>query len=570
MKVRKFDDALFAQSYLSIVQILTKLADPTFLFAELGRGSGKTTHILAPRIDRVQDSMPGACLVLAASTYKSIIDNILPGLMEYFFEHYERGFYYEIGKEPPRHFAPCYTFIDNWKHTISFVNGCVIQFVSCDRPESMLGKNAAHLFVDELLRIPETKFVERIIPALRSDRSKFGHSPYFMGITGISSTPNFETDEDWWTKYEQNMDVELMQCIQEISYQIDVRKANLIKCQASLDIDGAKKAELFINRWTERVNELKRGQTYYLRASSFSNIKILGIDYIENQIKSIKDEDALNTSIFAIRKNRVKELFFGKFSKEHIFSDSYRYDRIDNISADLVGSFKAEDLKHYDSKAPLYVGYDPGPFTSAVFAQKNMAQKTFKVIKDFCVIHPDQQPELADQITQFFGTARKNRTIFLHYDRAANQHDPKWRDYYPLVGDKSDTDAILLKKELEKRGWQVRLMSLGAPTIYYAQHYRLLSILFGNKEANRWNITIDGNECEATVSSIYHSPIKRHEGKILLDKSSEKELEYKDQRLYSTQVATALMYLLWGEFKNQLPESDHVGSFGFAGATFKN
>lgn len=75
-----------------------KLADPTFLFAEVGRGSGKTTHMMASRVDRVQNDMPGAVLVLGASTFKSIFDNILPGLMEYFMENYERGIYFEGGK----------------------------------------------------------------------------------------------------------------------------------------------------------------------------------------------------------------------------------------------------------------------------------------------------------------------------------------------------------------------------------------------------------------------------------------------------------------------------------------
>jgi hypothetical protein len=64
------------------------------------------------------------------------------------------------------------------------------------------------------------------------------------------------------------------------------------------------------------------------------------------------------------------------------------------------------------------------------------------------------------------------------------------------------------------------------------------------------------NECDALISSINHSPLKRHEGKIILDKSSEKELEYKDQEYNSTQLATAYMYLLWGEFNKLLPESD--------------
>lgn len=563
----KIDSDIFDSNYFSVVQILAKLADPTFLFVECGRGSGKTTHILSPRLDRVQNSMPGACLVLASSTYKSILDNILPGLMEYFNDNYLRGYYYEIGTEPPSHFAKCCTFIEDWKHTISFCNGTVVQFVSTDRPESMLGKNAAHLFVDEMLRIPEDKFVERIMPALRSDRAKFGKSPYFMGITGTSSTPNFETDEDWWMKYEQNMNTEIIRCIQEMAYELDMRKVELINARSQMNEAETARLERCIARWEPRLAEVRRGQTCYLRASSLSNLKILGIDYVLNQIKNIKDPDTLNTSIFAIRKNKVKDRFFGKFGKEHIFSDSYRYDRLDTLSIDSAGSgITSADLKHCNPSLPLYFGYDPGPFTSLVVAQRNSLKKEFRVIKDFCVIHPEQHEELAERVCRFFATHR-NKTIFLHYDRAANQRDPKWRDYYPIIGDLNDTDAILLRKAFQKRGWNVRLMSLNAPTIYYGQHYRLLNILFGKNDGTRDSILIDENECESLISSIYHSPIKRSEGKILLDKTSEKILDYKDQRLYSTQIATAFMYLLWGEYKKLLPASDNPENMfnGFTG-----
>lgn len=47
---------------------------------------------------------------------------------------------------------------------------------------------------------------ERVIPTLRGDRQIHGKSHYFAGITGFSSTPNFENDHDWWLDYEQNMD----------------------------------------------------------------------------------------------------------------------------------------------------------------------------------------------------------------------------------------------------------------------------------------------------------------------------------------------------------------------------
>ena len=58
---------------------------------------------------------------------------------------------------------------------------------------------------------------------------------------------------------------------------------------------------------------------------------------------------------------------------------------------------------------------------------------------------------------------------------------------------------------------------------------------------------------------INHSPLKRHEGRVVLDKSS-KRLPHEEQALNSTQLATALMYLLWGEYHNLLPDSEQGDS----------
>lgn len=559
MQTIKYNSDIFTENYLSIAQIKMKLADTTFLWGEVGRGSGKTTHMLSPRIDRVQNDMPGACLVLASSTYKSIFDNILPGIMEYLNENYERGMYYELGKEPPAHFSKCHTFITNWKHTVSFHNGTVIQFVSCDRPESMLGKNAAHLFTDEMIRIPKDKFIERIMPALRADRSKFGHSHYFMGITGFSSTPNFETDEDWFLDYEKNMNADMIECIIEMAYYLDQRISALNVAYKNMDQKKIKRFEKFVERWKSRLSELRRGETFYMRASSFSNIKILGVDYIENQIKSIKDEDMLNTSIFSVRRNRVGVLFVGHFNKEHIFDDSYIYDNIDKIAAGDKLEISSTDLKYCDKNKPLYAGYDPGPFSSIVFGQKRIGdngKKELRLLKNFWVIHPEQQEELAHKIDSFFKNHRR-KEIFLHYDRAANQRSPRWKKYYPSAEPGiNDNDAILLKKALEKRGWMVRLMSVGQPVIYYWQHYQLLNILFSGRD-NIDNIKICRNECEELISSINHSPLKKSDGKIELDKSSEEKYDFKDQPLNSTQIFTAAMYLFWGEYHRLLPKNGY-------------
>jgi len=554
MKKSEIDD-IFQRVYLSALQIVIKLADPKILLCERGRGSGKTTRIMASRMDRVQNSMPGSLLTLGAATYRDIFDNILPGLLEYFNENYERGIYFEAGKEPPGHFKKCVTSMFNWKHSISFVNGTVIKFVSADRPESTLGINAGHSFWDELLKIKKQFMLERAMPILRADRSKFGHSPYFMGWSGFTSTPNFETDEDWFLDTEKDMDPELINCIQEIACEVDLRLHELEIARKSLDLEKIKRLERFIERWNERLVTLRKGQTCYVRASSFSNLKILGIDYIQNQIKSIKDRDMLYTSIFAIRKLKVKDMFFGKFGKQHLFDDGYDYRYIDQMPAGEEIDKNCRHLNYYDKKSPLYAGYDAGPFQSIVFAQRNRKNKEFRVLKDMWVFHPEQQDVLAKKIDDFFSGGRKE--IILHYDRAANQKDPEWKKFYPSYREHgvNDTDVIMLRNELRSLGWNVILMSKNQKTIFYQQHYRLLNILFGKNDGKRDKILIDRNECEALVSSINHSPLKRHEGRILLNKTSER-LPFEEQAYNSSQLASALMYLLWGEYQKLLPDSD--------------
>ena len=83
MKRRVINKEHFDEQYYSAVQTLALLADTQDMYLELGRGSGKTTHILGPRIDRVQNSMPGSVQVFLASTYKAIFENLVPGIMAF-------------------------------------------------------------------------------------------------------------------------------------------------------------------------------------------------------------------------------------------------------------------------------------------------------------------------------------------------------------------------------------------------------------------------------------------------------------------------------------------------------
>jgi hypothetical protein len=543
----RFDSSQFEPLHLSAIQQRFALADTQNVHAEMSRASGKSTKILGPRLVRVANDMPGSHISLVASTYRAIFDNILPVLLDYLNTYYKQGIHFEVGKIPPKHFKRPYSPVFDWKHTISLWNGAVVPFISCDRPESSLGKNNAHIIADEFLRIPEDDFTGRIVQTLRANKNLFGHSPYFRGLSTCSSSPDFETDEDWWLKLEENMDKTAINEIMYVALRVDHAKFELKMAKSELT---RQKAEKFINYWGDWLRRHRKGQTLYLKASAFSNIIALSPEYIEEQFKLNKNYELFKLTILNLRPKRVKDMFFAHFSKKHIYNDSYIYGNIDNIRAGEKLDKYSRDLKYCESTKPLVGGFDPGSFMSLIIAQHHKGE--FRAIKEFWKISPDQHAEMAQSFADFF-QYHKNKELFLHYDRAGNKllDDEGHPD---AQSDLDDTDAKILQRELQARGWKVHLMSIGQRMIWHWEHYSLLNILFGQRDRTIDKIIICANECEALISSINMSPLKKTDGKIRLDKSSEKKLPFEQQAFWSTQLATALMYMLWGEYNKILPK----------------
>jgi hypothetical protein len=201
------------------------------------------------------------------------------------------------------------------------------------------------------------------------------------------------------------------------------------------------------------------------------------------------------------------------------------------------------------------MGLDPGNFMSAVFAQERTekGQPTLRVFKNIYTITPESHFEMAEKINTFF-EHHERRTIYLHYDRAGNQRKQAY-----AKNPKGGTDATILKSELEALGWTVHLMSQDQKTIYHWQHYLLFARMMAEREKRIPVIRICQNECEELISSIYMSPLKKTtDGTYELDKSSETRLDYKDQAWYSTQIPSALMYLVFGKYEKWLPSKNNL------------
>ena len=435
-----------------------------------------------------------------------------------------------------------------------FRNGAHLQLVSSDQPESVAGRNAVHAFVEEMKHNSGEKLKTRLFPSLRGGPADVRRSAYYEGVTGVSDTARVDLGEDdWFEEYESKMNPQLIEEIATVSLEINKSLYRLFVLRQeerdSKDPVLLEKMRLeslklnsFVERWKPRLADMRRNAIFYIRASSFCNKDILGPKFFKTQLDTL-DVDEFLTAICAIRHKEVSNKFFINYDHvKHQYKDSYRYDAI--VKYDLKERFTltAEYLKHYDPHEPLFMGYDPGNFQSLIVAQKKDSDNVLDIIKEFFAYLPEDFNDLTAKVYQFFGSAAVNKTIYLYPDRAGNKRKEELEQI--------TTDSLNLKASLESYGFTVFLFNEDAPTIYHWQQFKLCQMLFGERSPLLPRIRIDENECPNLCSAIMISPLKKTDGKIELDKSSEKKQALKNQAGLTTQLPSAMIYLLYGLYSD--------------------
>lgn len=547
--------------YMNSMQVMVNLLDPNKVVVEAARASGKTSEVTVNRIVRVADSMPAELSFLAHRTYVTLLTNIWPNIQAAFSRQItvngrprcmlEYGIDYIAGESKiPEHFRKPRYPISYPKHSILFRNGHHIQLVSSDQPDSVAGRSGVHAFVEEMKHNDGEKLKTRLFPSLRGSSAEIRKSPYYQGWTGVSDTARVDLNEDdWFERYEDQNNPQLLSEIATVAVHVNkavYKRMELLTAQKNTTNPVTlekirlelKKYDRQISMWTPRLADMRRNATLYIRASSFVNKDILGPKFFKTQLDTL-DMDEFLTAICAVRHKSVVNKFFANYDKEkHQFSDGYIYDSI--MKLDLKDHFiiTARYLKYYDKSAPLYIGYDPGHFSSLVCGQPKKYGKEFRLLKEFFCFYPDEQPELARQVYEFFGRDCRNKRIVLYPDRAGN----KRREELEQI----TTDSRALKRELESYGFEVQLMNEGQATIYHWQQFKLMLLLFGDRSNALPHVFIDENECPNLCSAIPLSPRKSTNGRIELDKSSEVKIPLHRQAGLTTQIPSAFIYLMYG------------------------
>ena len=553
--------------YMNKMQLKVNCIDTNVIIAEVARGAGKTEGIITPRMIRVSDAMPGEMSYIVHKTYVALMTNIIPNIRAAFSQLtpagrplLEEGVHYVIGaKKLPSHFNKPRRPITYPKHSLVFVTGHHLKLVSSDMPESSAGDSVVHAFIEEMKLQKGQNLRSRIFPAMRGSVGKIRECPYYQGITGVTDTARIDLGEDnWYEEYEKNMDEDVIGDIVNAALHHDKALRKIFEINAAIKSETnplileklqQNKFRLShrVELWKPILSEMRKNHSYYIKASSFVNKDFLGPKFFQTQLESLSEDEFLS-SICNIRIRKVVNMFFCNFKKEkHCYSDSYKYSSI--LSFDLGDTFKltASYLKYFRQSEPLLLGYDPGAFSSLVVAQQDDRMAEFRIQKEFFVYSPWDQVHLASQFAEFYGEDYdKDIEILLYYDRAGNKRKE--------AQEQITTDARLLQRELESHGFRVRLMNERQRTIYHYEQFKLLAMLFSDKYKSLPNVLIDENECKNLVSAINLSPLKkRADGRIELDKSSEVKVPMQYQAGLSTQLPSALIYLLFGRFADKLP-----------------
>ncbi|MDR1556753.1 MAG: hypothetical protein LBS88_06945 [Tannerellaceae bacterium] len=556
----------FEDYYMNLMQIRANVVDANTQIVEVARAGGKTEGVFGPRIIKVAKEMPGELAFLVHKTYTALFTNIWPNIQAYFSRPIHGGkrtmlaygIDYIVGESKiPSHFRlPRYP-VAFPRHSILFRNGFHLQLVSSDQPESVAGRSGIHAFIEEMKHQKGEKLKTRLFPSLRGSSAEIRQCQYYQGITGVSDTARVDLGEDnWFEEYEKNVNPDLIEEIATVSLHVN---DSLIKIHKAEALTAEEKNPVILERlrietekekrtlalWQPRLADMRRNATYYIRASSFVNKDILGQKFFKTQLDSL-DPDEFLTAICAVRKKAVVNRFFANYiPKKHQFTDSYKYESI--MRMDLKEHFRMTAFyqKYYNPHEELLLGYDPGNFSSLVVAQQHKGGAELRILKEFTCYTPAQQPELAKAFFEFYGSDVKNKTIKLYYDRAGNK---KKEDFAQIT-----TDAKILKRELESYGFSVELMNEGQRTVYHWQQFKLLALLFGEMSNALPSVRVDENECPNLCSSIMLSPRKYIDGKIELDKTSERKVPLKYQAGLTTQLPSALIYLLHGLYYERMP-----------------
>lgn len=542
--------------YSTWVKQVVDLIGPKDLRLIAGRGTAKTSDIIADRAQEICYDMPRALFAFVSDTYINARDNIIPTLIEGWREYkgWIEGVHYVMDERPPSTFDIPYKPIINYKNTISIFTGNIFLLGSLDQPKGLAGNSFQHVFGDEAKYL-EKKKLDTLFPALRG-YNRYAHSPYYRGTTFTTDLPNLtKNDYDWIMDTEANMDIERCKAALQAGLILNDINLDLYRAIQKKDASEIKKFTRQRAKWMERWIKCRRDLTFFYVVSSMANVDVLQPGYLKDALENLGWEE-FKQSVLSFKSNLEDgDKFYVGLSPDHFYKDG-----IDN---DYVMSFGIKDnyqqnslqLRYIDHDAPLDIGIDFGKMISLAIGQ--LQGDTYYVLKFLYTLVPESSKEIAEKFRSFFAP-HKNKRVFMYYDRSGNQYESSGRSWAREIANHIEFDS-----NGHSTGWSVELMSREQGTIYQSEEYSFMKQLMQETNPDLPKLKIDYYQCRELKSSLESTRliVKKDTLKgqtvIYKDKSSE-DLPLLKLPLHSTNPSDAFKYLMMRKAWNKVARRDKI------------
>lgn len=538
--------------YYNKPQMIAQMINAPEEYHIWGRGTGKSSGRIAPKMVSNIFSMPRGLGVMIADTFQSALTKTLPGIIDGLRRMgYEQDRDFFFGKFAPHRWKwdRPYNCPVKPNYFMHWRNGSGMMLVSQDRVNSANGMNVDWIVGDEAKFLNQRQYEEELLPANRGHRQRFSHAIGHHSILLCTDMPT--QDKGQWVrgKKEDFYHPDNFKRYQAI-LALELKIQDLEKRMGTFTPSSQKKYRSHINSLKKDLFLLRKGDAskripalvHYSEADSFTNIHILGEEYMIQMAKTLSPA-IYRTSILNLPLDEVPHGFYPLLKDStHSYTD-YDNHFLDQFEFNFKEQIREDSRQDKDvlRDRPLGIGLDFGGSINCM-AIGQLYGDTYRLLKSMYQLHPKKLDDLIIEFKRYY-KHHQNKTVRFYYDHTATGTN--------AMLDKNYAEEVIsiLRRDDQYGSWRVDEHYIGATPSHqfrFDMWNRLLegkdeslpSFRYHEKNASSWALS-----CQLTALKSTRKGFEK-------DKSKEKRLDYPQEQ--APHLSDAGDTLIFGELQHKL------------------
>jgi len=491
-----------------------------------GRGTGKSTGLIAPRSIECIFAMPRSRGAFVGETYLQLMERTLPPVIQGWEEMgYKRGpdGDFVVCVQPPKEWPRPYIGPLKPDHTIFWKNGTVISLISQDRPGTSNGMSIDWIVGDEAKLLNKERLDNELLPTNRGNERYFRGIPEHHSVLWASDMPTSPKSK-WLLDTEKQVDKELIRMILAVC--VGMYKARMKGNAATF------------NRLKKQRDQLRAMAVFSSRASTLDNIEVLGLKYIQ-RLKRTLPELVFQTAVLNMPLTQVENGFYAMLDEDyHCYqdSDTIDYNYIDSLQLYLPGQGSISDCRKdadLDRSRPLSMSMDYQASIIPMVIGQRFGQY-FRFQNAMYVLHPLRIKDMCREFLNYY-KHYPTKELNYYYDHTSIGRGNASNDY-------SYSDEVY--DLLDKGGWQVNMKGMGHTPSPYSR-YMLWGYSLSGDDDRFLQPRFNKTNCKYLLLSMQQTEVKQFGDEFRKNKAGERKLTL-DQR-ETPHFSDAADNLLWGE-----------------------